>query len=229
MTQTVSNTQSTQFGACEYYSPLAKPHFKWFDSARDEQDFLKSQKYRDEKWQRTNLWCCCACLADLPITLPLGQELVKNLKKDDKVLAASLNKEGETPVISWSEVSLEIAGKTSPEDDLDSDNENSVFISYGQGQNIMVLSNQLLLTSNGKLKPADKLNLSDTLMSKTGLPVPINSIKLGEFTGQKYYVGTGKEYVSTIDEHLLCINDIVIADYILQKNRNELSSDFVEN
>jgi hypothetical protein len=228
MTQKASQSQPSQFGACEYYSPVAEPHFKWFDSTEDERQFLHNQKFLDEQWQATDLWCCCSCIADIPVALPLGQELVKNLKKDDAILAGSLNTEGKNPTIDWAEISVNEAGELTDPADLDPGDAKAVLVNYGSGQNIMVSSYQLLLTSNGKLKQAQRLSLADKLFSKTGQPVPINSIKLGEFKGPRYHLGTTKDYDNTVDGHLLCLNEIVIADYVLQKHRNKLPQNAIE-
>jgi hypothetical protein len=226
MTSNSCTVQPTAYGAREYYSAASQPHFRWFDCAEDESRFLASPKYRKEAWQQVELWCCCACIADLPVAIPIGQELVKNFHKGDPVLAGSVKKGGAGVAVHWKEAHVEAAGKLDPSD-FDPNDNKAVLINYGQGKNAIVATYQYIMTTSGKLKQARDLSVGDSLLSKEGAALPINSLKLGEFEGPRYHLGTTKEYNNPIDGHLLCVNDIVIADYVLQKHRNELPRDAV--
>lgn len=224
MTALENQASSTPFGAHEYYSSIVNPHFRWFDSAVEEAAFLASAEYRDGDWKQTELWCCCACIPDTPVAVPIGQELVKNLKKGDAILAGTVTMSNHGVSVHWRESQAAQAGElTDPADDK------AVLINFGAGQNIIVSRYQLMMTAGGKLKQALRLSLGDRLMSKTGAPVTINEIKLGDLKGPRCHIGTNQKFEQNADGHLLAISGIILADYVLQEHRTELPDTLVED
>lgn len=221
------NKQSAPYGATEYYSRSAEPHFKWFDEECDERAFLDSSEYKNGNWERTGMWCCCACIADTPIAIPLGAELVKQLKPGDLVMAGALS--GAGGALAWSDQPVEYAGELRDPADIDPGDSSAVLINFADGKNIIVSPYQLVLVDCGKLKQALRLSLGDKLVSRSGSPVAINEIKLGEFKGPRYHVGVAGGFDHGIDGHLVALNDIVVADYVLQKHRTSLQSGVVED
>jgi len=164
-----------------------------------------------------------------PVAVPVGKELVKNLKRGDAVLAGNLTSGGGGVSVSWSESHVGHAGELHDKADIDPGDAKAVLINFGAGTNIIVSSYQLMMTTTGKLKQALRLSLGDQLLSKSGAPITINEIKLGDFKGPRYHIGTDHKFENKVDGHLLSLNDIVIADYVLQKHRTGLPGSVVED
>jgi hypothetical protein len=207
--------------------PNAEPHFKWFDNRATGVAFLSSPVFTEGRWARTGMWCCCAWIADTPIAIPIGTELVKNLKKGDAVLAGSVTPSSGRVAVSWSDQAVKYAGELQDPADTDPGDAKAILINFGAGHNLIVSSYQLMFTSSGKLKQALRLSLGDKLLSKAGEEVTINEIKLGEFVGQRYHIGIDQAFNDNVDGHLLALNDIIIGDYVLQKNRKSLPASMV--
>jgi hypothetical protein len=222
-----NDTQEAPYGAREYYSKSSNPHFKWFDEESDERAFLASSEFAGGDWECTGMWCCCACVADTPIAIPLGAELVKQLKTGDTVMAGAIT--GPGGALSWSDGRVEYAGEMGDPADDEPDGSSAILINFADGKNMIVSRYQLLLTTSGKLKQASRLSLGDNLVSRTGEPVTINEIKLGQFDGPRYHVGLAGGFDNGVDGHLVALNDIVVADYVLQKHRTSLPSGLVED
>ena len=214
MTTTAQPVTATEYGGREYYSPGAHPHYVWFDDPGQEQAFRASSRFADEQWRINELWCCCACIADLPVAVPMGHELLKNLHDGDPVLAGTVRHGDGGPELQWEQTTVALSGPAG----MDPARTTTVLINYAGGRNAIVETDQPVLTADGTLKRANQLRLDDGLLGTDGTRSEINALKLGTFEGPKYHLGTAAEYTGSADRHLIALGDLVIGDYAVYRN-----------
>ncbi len=65
-----------------------------------------------------------------------------------------------------------------------------VYIAFGNGLNLIVSPDQLLMTSSGLLARADKLTTETLLMDREGRAVEIKEVHFGEYRGGVHHIAT---------------------------------------
>ena len=83
---------------------------------------------------------------------------------------------------------------------------------------------ELFLLANGNFKQASQLTLRDTLVAPNGQNVPINAIKLAEYSGGIHHIATTLKFDGNPNGHLLHSNGVVTGDYTLQIHAPGLGS-----
>lgn len=151
--------------------------------------------------------CHCSCLAlGTPLAMAKDKyKAIEDYKVGDVVWAAG-------PDLKFHEVEVKFSDGTSG----GSAQPYSVYIEYDDSF-LIVTADHLFLMPSGRLKKADKLSVSDSLVAPDGGKVEIKNITMGTFYGGFHHIAT-----STVDpkgdlkDHLLDANGVVCADYAVQ-------------
>lgn len=156
------------------------------------------------------------------IATPEGQARIQEIQPGDSVLAFSATLEsGKIKLTSYSKkVSFSDGsgyGKESPmilillEESLDSEKE------------LLCSFDQLFLLPNGTYIQAKDLQIGQNLVDKDGNPVQIVQLINGKFKNGLHAIATDAG-IHTKYGHLLLANGIIIGDFILQMNFNDLDN-----
>ncbi len=165
-------------------------------------------------------YCCCACYAwQTPIAISEKEtNEIQHLTVGDQILTANF-KGGE---LSWKTHKLKFSGGTPPLPKNQAHYPLAVFIHFEEESSLICTPDQLFLLASGKLKAAGKLSIEDELVNQDGKAIPINSVKLAEYSGGWHHVATTLDFNGSVDGHLLCSNGVVTGDYTLQVHQEEL-------
>jgi hypothetical protein len=189
-----------------------------------------NQICKDEKWPvghkvlvcDTTGYCCnctCSCFVHgTQVSIPGNKfEAIQKIRVKDKVLAAGVN-------LNWQEADVMFSNGTS---------EDSVSflleISYKEGDQIKKLvctEDQPLLMPSKLLKRADKLTAGNTLVLSDGGTAEVVEIKHVTVENGVHHISTGILKPNSLDGHLLNIQGVVAADYVVQLFQDELSDLF---
>ncbi|WP_059051430.1 M48 family metalloprotease [Paenibacillus senegalimassiliensis] len=162
---------------------------------------------RDSKGPCT---CQCSCFAlNTPIMISDGiTKAVQNIKVGDYIQVAGLDLVWRQKEVGFSAGSK--GNRTTLQPSI-------VFISYGENQHLVVTPDSLFLTSDKKLKRADKLNVEDFLIGEHSDKIPINGVGIGNYRGGFHHIATDVDEPSeNLDGHLIMANGVVCGDYTLQ-------------
>ena len=192
-----------------------------------------NQICKDEGWPvghkvlvcDTSGYCCnchCSCLEfGTPVYYGTGDrdfKAVEMYKKGEKVIATGAD------VTSWNEYTVEFSNGTDP----GAVTPFLVRVKYdlnGEEGSMLVTEDNLFLMPNSKLKRADQLVAGvDKLVCSTGISDTAMVTKVERETGDKgvHHISTGTAKPQTMDGHLLNVQGIVVADYVLQLYQDEL-------
>jgi hypothetical protein len=164
--------------------------------------------------------CSCSCLAfGTPVQIDAAEyEAIEQIRVGDEVLAAGKD-------LQWSKQRVEFSQGTTGA----SRQPYTVLITYLDTA-MAVTSDHVFLMANKMLKTADHLTVDDELLAPDGLPVPIKSVHIGDYTAGFHHIATKKALPNAdLSGHLLNTNGVVSADYIVQiaMRSGELSTSFV--
>lgn len=163
--------------------------------------------------------CHCSCFVNgTLVAIPDNKfEAIENIQVKDKVLAAGVN-------LTWGEADVMFSNGTS-----DDSVSFLLEVSYQHGDTIEELlctEDQPFLMPSRLLKRADKLTPGDCLVLFDGNSAEI--IKIDHVTVQRgvHHISTGIVKPESLDGHLLNVQGVVAADYVVQLFQDELSSMF---
>ncbi|WDZ63365.1 M48 family metalloprotease [Paenibacillus polymyxa] len=155
--------------------------------------------------------CQCSCFAlNTPIFISKGKsKAVQDIKKGEFIYAAGLDLVWEKKKVAYSNGSKGSKTTKQPQ---------TIFISFGENQHLVVLPDTLFLVPGKKMKRADKLNIyDDYLINENGEKITINGIGIGDFRGGFHHIATDiQEPTTNLDGHLIIANGVVCGDYTLQ-------------
>ncbi len=159
---------------------------------------------RDEKGP---CQCHCSCLAlDTPLAASEGKYIpIQSFRVGDMVWATG-------PDLNFKEFEVKYSNGTIG----DAEQPYSIFLEYEDGF-LIVTADHLFFMPNGKLKRADKLCISDELISPEGDRVEIKIVSMGTFFGGFHHIATSTDDPKgDLNGHLLDTNGVVSADYAVQ-------------
>ncbi|HEX5184456.1 MAG TPA: Hint domain-containing protein [Allosphingosinicella sp.] len=145
--------------------------------------------------------------ADTRVNTPGGMRPIGELRKDDSVLAASLD--GGKPI--WSSEAVVLAA------DIPGGERQMVVLRYGADGELVATFDQPFLLASGKVKEARLLVPGDALLGADGEPVALNMIVEGTYSGALADIVAGTlEWHGTIDGHLLDVAGLACGDYLVE-------------
>ncbi len=88
-----------------------------------------------------------------------------------------------------------------------------VYISYGDDESLIATSGQPLVLASGKMVRADTLVPGNDLMGETGIPVSVNLVSVGYYSGGIHAISTSTNS-SDLGKAVLVANGIVVGSYL---------------
>lgn len=150
------------------------------------------------------------------IAIPDGQKRIQDIQVGNMILVCSILKDSAWGVrISWSEKAVEMIENGSVP--------RPVMIYHlllDGNQEIVCSANQPFLLTDGKYVKAEKLKLSDQLVSYEGEHLSLKMISLGSYEGKLYDLAADSHWTGNPDGHLLLTNGVIAGDYMMQMNSN---------
>lgn len=219
------STVYTPVSSTQFYSPIRTPHLKWFSSLKEQLEFQQSAEYKAGQWTMEQCWCCCSCYAyGTPISVNGGTLAIQNFAVGDKVLAASVDSGRGGLGVEWSEQEVRFSSGTGPESA--DHNPPMIYINYGDNKGIIVSTDELFLTPEGKVLPACKLAPGMELVDGEGKAIALNGIRIGQYKGGLHHIATTMKFTGSIDNHLLNSNGVITGDYTIQIHYEELGQQY---
>ncbi|MDO4272266.1 MAG: hypothetical protein Q4D16_01235 [Eubacteriales bacterium] len=165
-------------------------------------------------------YCCCSCFAfGTKIGIPGGIRKIESFVAGDEVMAASVLKKGENPVLKWEPLRVDYSSGTGENGYQSS----MIYIRHGEGGSTIATCNQLFLMADGKLKRADRLRVGqDYLVDKDGNKVEIHELSIGDYHGGVHHISIEAEKECSLDKHLLLSDGVVCGDFHLQIHADDL-------
>lgn len=157
----------------------------------------------------TQCYCKCSCLAyNTPIAIPENQwTRVQDFKVGDTVLVATKEKSWRSATVAFSDGT---GGDGNPVP-------YSIFLRVESGATLVVTADHPLLTSDGKLKRADRLTVRDTLLNEKFEPVRISEVGFGTYTGGIHHIATSRGGPGEpLWDHLINTAGVISGDYYAQ-------------
>lgn len=168
--------------------------------------------------------CCCACMAgDTRIAMLDGDKAIRDIVEGEQVLAASVDGNGG---IVWSGALVDFSKGSgdSGEQPL------MIYMALGADgkQDFICTMDQPIMLADGKMTIASKLRPGQLLMGRDGQPVEAHLVSLGAYKGAVHHIGIGAPWKGSVDQHLLCAAGLVVGDWDLQMNFNDLPASLKE-
>lgn len=187
-----------------------------------------NQICKDEGWPEghkvlvcdTTGYCCnchCSCLEyGTPVAIaPDKWKAVEMIQVKEKVQAAGTD-------LKWTEAVVEFSGGTAGK----SDSPFMISVKYeenGEVRELVVTQDNLFLMPDKKLMRADDLFPGrDNLVLADGSTAPVTEVKFVSVEAGVHHISTGVEKPKTLENHLLNVQNVVVADYVVQLFQNEL-------
>ena len=149
--------------------------------------------------------------ADTPVGTPTGTRLLRDIERNDQVLAGSTGK-GSQSVPFWSLANVAFReGAASGASVM-------IFLGYGQGGTLIVTKDQPFLLASGKLKTASQLVAGeDLLVDPDGKAVALREVRAGQYRGGVGSIAASPmQWHGTVDGHLIETGGVVSGDYLVQ-------------
>lgn len=159
-----------------------------------------------------NCTCSCADFGTLVQVSDNAYKAIEQILVTEKVYAAGTT-------LQWAETVVEFSNGT----DANAVTPGVYEIGYGNSQSMIVTPSHLFLMPNGKLKRADALVPEiDVLVAPDGGLVPVVSVEIVTSTKGMHHIATGRAKPTSLNGHLLNLQGVVCADYVVELYQDEL-------
>ena len=165
--------------------------------------------------------CFCCCMGNTIVAGPEGPVIMEQLGIGDTVLAADTRSTTNPRQFSWERKKVAFSSGTGPSEQ----GSPTILIHYGGDGYFTVTPDTLFLMEDGKLKAAECLVPSkDFLIRIDGSKTPIKKVLLKKGKMSIHHIATSVEFEENFDGnvsgHLLLMNGVIVADYLLQLYRH---------
>lgn len=207
---------------CKNTKDITKSHLAIPEKIMDDCDRLRQQY--PNTYVLAQCMCCCSCMAgDTRIATLDGDKAIRSIVEGEQVLAASV---GENGAIVWSSGIVDFSqgsGDTGQQPLM-------VYIALGAdgNQDFICTMDQPLMLADGKMTIASKLRPGQQLKGRDGQPVEVRLVSLGSYTGPVHHIGIGTPWKGSVDQHLICAAGLVVGDWDLQTNFDDLPDSLKE-
>jgi hypothetical protein len=178
----------------------------------------------NQGWVGGQCFCCCSCLAkDTLIATATGLQKIGNLMEGDKISVGS--RQSDSSSLIWAEVEVGFSAGTDT-----GVQPNAIYLGFDNDEtpDLICTAAQVFLLSDGRYTTARKLRPGQELMRQDGTPQPISFISMGEYRGGVHHISTKLDWEDSPDGHLIVAAGVVVGDYVLQVNFDDLDKSLKE-